>query len=116
MEYAFTVSDADYENAARVLKGRRPAQHVVERLEDPELETIRRYINERIIYLQNDQTLHLLFDGDYQIALTRIQTPADLLNWVYYLLGKPWIDTHRIRVVIERVSQVKRFRLHGDLE
>ena len=74
---------------------------VEEIMADPDLATVEKYIEERIVYREDNQTIHLLFDYGYEIDLDLIQTPEHLLRWTHQLLDKAWMDNQKIRVFIE---------------
>jgi hypothetical protein len=113
----FIVSDADYERAIESLRqkeeGPLRAETIEEIMTDPDLAVVEKYIDERIVYREDDQTLHLLFGYGYQIDLAQIQTPEHLLHWTRQLLGKPWMDNQRMIAFMDRVAQIKGFRIHG---
>ena len=113
----FSVSDADYEKAIEALRrkeeGPLRAETIEDIMTDADLATVEKYIDERIVYREEDQTLHLLFDYGYEIDLAQIQTPEHLLHWTRQLLGKPWMDNQRMIAFMDRVAQIKGFRIHG---
>lgn len=65
-------------------------------------------VMERCVVIRGSY-LHVLFDYDYPIELSRIKTPKDLLGWVHHLCGKTWMDTAKIRVFVEKVCEYRKW-------
>jgi hypothetical protein len=41
----------------------------------------------------------------YWVALNRIQTSAEALDWIYQLLGKPWLSDRDLRDFLEALDE-----------
>lgn len=51
----------------------------------------------------------------YAIEIERINTPEKLLNWIWHLSGKTWVDNKIIRDLITTVSDICGFDIYGRL-
>lgn len=58
-----------------------------------------------------DGYVTLRFEGEYDIALSRIETERALLCWVNHLSEKEWMTSYRLNIFIERVAEFRGFNL-----
>lgn len=48
------------------------------------------------------------FSYPYEIHLSRISTESEVIGWIFHLLGKNWMNPHRIQLFIEKCGEVNR--------
>lgn len=120
---ALTVSLQELENArsdfwdakpeATNSSPRFPKGHsLVEILHAPCEKLARQFYQQRIVYVQSNETLLLRFAYDYEVDLDRISSPLELLGWTLHLCGKNWMTTEHLHYFIEAVCQIKDFKVH----
>lgn len=61
------------------------------------------------VFQHNPRNRTLTIDAayPYEVDLDRIQTPADLLEWVHHLAGKNWMSAPLLGEFIERTYAIK---------
>lgn len=51
----------------------------------------------------------------YWIELDRIKTRAALLEWIHHLLGKRWVTNDMLSDFIEKVCEIRKWKLYNDV-
>ncbi len=75
---------------------------------DAEVEALQK----KFIYNPKLNTLTLHIRYPYEIDLDRIQNYHDLVGWIHHMAGKIWIERDHIGYLIERICQIKEWRIY----
>lgn len=73
-------------------------------------------MNKVFIYHNKTNELELKVYGEYEdgyfIDLDEINDKADLLEWIYHLIGKNWININMLDDFIQQVCKIKKWDIY----